>query len=322
MSNTPLRPALVAVSILAAAGAALAQSAVNVSGRVDLNVGRDIGRDVTRMGSGAMSHLAFSGTEDLGGGLKSFFMLDTRINAQNGSTNTPGAFLNTPPGTFWSQASYVGLSGQWGSLSLGRHMTAALMPQILVDPWMWDNVTTGFNATTGLIGNLWYNNAITYDYGSGPFSLSAQVAEKANNTGWTGTANRNPYSFALGYTPGPWQFRVGFERPADGTSRLLSLFGSYAFDALTLNTMVGDGRDGVDAKVRTWAVSTVATVGEGQLRAAYGVLKNEGSTLSAKLSLGYYHFLSKRTAVYANVANDSKVTTHKTGYELGLQHSF
>ncbi|MGQ0599881.1 porin [Aquabacterium sp.] len=311
-----------ALASVCASQQALAQSSVSVSGRIDLNVGRDIGNSATRMGSGAMSHLAFSGSEDLSDGRKAFFMLDSRINADDGSVNNPGAFLNNPRGTFWSQASYVGLSGGWGSLSLGRHMTAALLPQILVDPWQWDNVTTGFNATTGMIGNLWYNNAVTYDYGSGPYSLSAQVAEKDGNPGWTGTTNRNPYSFALGYTPGPWQFRLGYERPADGTSRLLSLFTSYAFTDITVNGMLGRGRDGVDASVKTWAVSGVMNFGTDQVRAAYGEYKRLDDTASQKLSLGYYHYLSKRTAVYANFAHDRKVVDYRSGYELGLQHVF
>lgn len=315
VSCTTLIAALITTS-------AHAQSSVTVSGRIDLNVGKDIASDVRRMGNGAMSHLAFSGREDLGDGLNAFFMLDARLNAQKGTSNAPGAFLNSPEGTFWSQASYVGIGGKWGSLSLGRHMTAALLPQILVDPWFWDNTTAMFTATTGLIGNLWYNDSITYDYASGAFSLSAQVAQKDSNPGWGGTPRKTPYSFALGYAPGPWQLRLGYEKPADGTSKLATVFGSYAFDALTVNAMLGDGTNTGGSKVKVWAVSTVVPLGVGQLRASYGEYKNAGQVGAQKLSLGYYHFLSKRTAVYANVANDRQAAREKSGYELGLQHSF
>lgn len=315
--------ALATLAALAAPTGAAAQTGVTLSGRIDLNVGRDIGGSTTRLGTGAMSHLAFSGTEDLGGGNAAFFKLQTRINADTGSINTPGAFLNSPVGTFWSQESSVGLRGGWGSLTLGRQMTAALLSQILADPWFWDNTTAMFAASTGLVGNLWYNNAVTYAHGSGPFSGSVQVAEKADNPGWAGVARRSPYSLSLAYAPGPWQVRLGHERPADGTSRWTTLFGGYDFGRVALNGQVGTGQDFNGAPVRAWLVSAVAPVGPaGQLRTAYGEYKNSGVVGSRKAAAGYYHALSKRTSVYANIAHDSKVPARKTGYELGLQHHF
>ncbi|TAK86754.1 MAG: porin [Aquabacterium sp.] len=321
--SSTLAPAALAALLCVAAAAAHAQSNVKLSGRVDLNVGKDIGSGSTRMGTGAMSHLSFSGNEDLGEGRQAYFVLTTRINADTGTTNNPGSILNNPPGTFWSQDSYVGLRGTWGSLTLGRRMTAALLPQIMVDPWQWDNTTTIFNATTGLIGNLWYNNSVTYDYADGAFSLTAQVAEKDANPGWAGVARKAPYSFALNYVPGPWQVRLGFERPADGRSRLLSLFGGYDFGAFTLNAMLGDGRDYLENKVRTWAVSSIVQAAGGhQVRLAFGQYARDGDVLSQKLSGGYYHYLSKRTAVYVNATHDNKAATEKGGYELGLQHVF
>lgn len=311
-----------ALCALSVAPLAQAQSNVTLSGRIDLNVGRDIGTGGTRMGTGAMSYLAFSGTEDLGAGSQAFFKLQARINAQNGSINTPGAFLNTPTSTFWSQESTVGLRGEWGSLTLGRQMTAALLAQILADPWFWDNTTAMFTASTGLVGNLWYNKSATYAYGSGPFSVTAQVAERTSNPGWAGTTSRTPHSMALAWAPGPWQVRLGYERPADGTSKWTTLFGSYAFDRVTLNGQLGSGKDFNGASVRTWLVSAVAPVGSGQLRTAYGEYKNSGQVGSKKISAGYYHALSKRTSVYTNVAHDAKAAGRKSGYEIGLQHTF
>jgi predicted porin len=317
-----IRHLLPAAALLLTGTTAFAQSSVTLSGRIDLNVGRDIGAGQTRMGTGSMSHLTFAGTEDLGGGTQATFKLATRINADDGSTNTPGAPLNSPKGTYWTQESSVGLRGNWGSLTLGRQMTAALLPQILVDPWFWDNVTNGFVAGSAYVGNLWYNDAATYAYGSGPFSFTAQVAAKDANPGWSGVANKTPYSFALGYAPGPWQVRFGYEKPSDGRSSLATLFGGYDFGAFTLNAMVAGGKDTASARVRTWAVSSVVPVGAGQVRASFGQYKHADVTGSQKLSLGYHHFLSKRTSVYTTFAHDSKAPTRKSGYEVGLQHTF
>lgn len=309
-------------ALLLASTATLAQSSVTLSGRIDLNVGKNIGAEHKRMGTGAMSHLTLSGTEDLDGGLQAGFKLATRINADNGSTNAPGAFLNSPEGTYWSQESSLSLRGGWGSLTVGRQMTAALLPQILVDPWFWDNVTNGFSASTGHIGNLWYNDAITYAYGADAFSLAAQVAQKDANPGWAGTPLKTPFSFSLSYAPGPWQLRFGYEKPADGRSKLATVFGGYNFGVLSVNAMVAGGTDHTDARVRTWAVSSVMPAGSGQVRASLGHFKRADVVVSNKLALGYHHFLSKRTSVYTTFAHDSKTTAQKSGYEIGLQHTF
>lgn len=309
-------------ALLLAGTTAFAQSSVTLSGRMDLSIGRNIGSDTLRMGNGAFSHIALAGTEDLGGGAQAFFKLTTRINGDNGTTNVGGDVVNSPVGTFWSQESYVGLRGAWGSLTLGRQTSAALLPQLLVDPWLWDNIGADFTAGTGQIGNLWYNDAVTYAYGAGAFSFSAQVAQKESNPGWSGVANKSPYSFSLGYAPGPWQVRLGYEKPSDGRSHLTSLFGGYDFGPLMLNAMAGAGKDYTEASVRTWAVSSVIPVGAGQVRASFSRYKRADVVGSQKLALGYYHALSKRTSLYANFAHDNKAAAHKSGYEAGLQHTF
>lgn len=308
--------------LLLAGTAAFAQSGVTLSGRMDVSIGRDIGSNRLRMGNGAFSHISFGGTEDLGSGSQAFFKLATSINVDDGSTRVGGDVVNSPKGTFWSQESYVGLRGTWGSLTLGRQTSAALLPQLLVDPWLWDNIGAGFTAGTGQIGNIWYNGAATYAYDAGGFSFAAQVAEKQSNPGWSGVANKSPYSFSLGYAPGPWQLRIGYEKPSDGRSHLTSLFGGYDFGKFTLNAMVGGGKDYTEASVRTWAVSSVIPVGIGQIRASFAHYKRADIVGSQKLALGYYHPLSKRTSLYANLAHDSKAAAYKSGYEVGLQHSF
>ena len=127
----------------------------------------------------------------------------------------------------------------------------------------------------------------------------AQVAAKDANPGWSGTPHKTPYSFALGYAPGPWQLRFGYEKPADGRSKLATLFGGYDFGAFTLNAMVAGGTDHTDASVRTWALSSVVPAGTGQFRASFGHYKRADVVASQKLALGYHHFLSKRTDLNA-----------------------
>ncbi len=104
---------------LAVAGPALAQSSVNVYGVVDAfgQVVDGAGR-VGRLQSGGLSgsRLGFRGVEDLGGGLKALFVLESGLNIDDGSIGNGGAF-------FGRQA-LVGLQTPYGQFSLGRQYSS------------------------------------------------------------------------------------------------------------------------------------------------------------------------------------------------------
>ncbi|MCV4872465.1 porin, partial [Escherichia coli] len=61
------------------------------------------------------SRLGVRGVEDLGGGLKAIFNLEHRMNADDGNSTAPN---------FW-QHSWVGLSGNFGEVRLGRDYAPA-----------------------------------------------------------------------------------------------------------------------------------------------------------------------------------------------------
>ncbi|MBP0598315.1 porin [Herbaspirillum sp. LeCh32-8] len=58
------------------------------------------------------SRIGFKGSENLGGGLSAIFQLETGFNADDGAMATPG--------TLFDRKSVVGLSGGFGTLTLGR----------------------------------------------------------------------------------------------------------------------------------------------------------------------------------------------------------
>ncbi|HSV53059.1 MAG TPA: porin [Burkholderiaceae bacterium] len=306
-------------ALLAMAGSAFAQSSVTISGRIDLNVGKDSGASTLRMKNGAISNLTFSGTEDLGGGNSAFFTLSSRLNPDNGTIN---AGFNAAPGTFWTQNSFVGIGGDFGSIKLGRQFSGALMPQILADPWFWDNTTGAFMIGTGGVSTVWLNNAVTYSISKSGFTFNAQVADKADNLGWSGTANKTPYSTSLGYNQGPLGLWVGYEKPADGISKWTTAFASYDFGALTVRGNINGGTNYLGQSVRSWLASSTIPVGRDNVRVSYGQWKVAGVDQSNKLAAGYYHTLSKRTSIYANYGYDSKVAASKSAFELGVQHTF
>ncbi|MES2259320.1 MAG: porin [Pseudomonadota bacterium] len=307
------------LALAGAFGMAHAQSSVSVSGLLDLSLGRDIGGDATRMRTGATNFLAFNGKEDLGDGLGAFFSLSMRLNPDNGTIN-PG--FNAVPGAVFTQASYLGLGGKWGTVTLGRQFSVAAFAQVAVDPWWWENTSNAVMSGTGGIGNIWYNNALTYSYSAQGLGMSLQMAEKNDNPGWSGKALRNPRALLLTYDGGPWWLKFGHERPADGEARWSALAGSYDFGALALRALAGHGRDHLGNTVRSCIASALVPLGLGQLRASYGLMENDGVLRQAKLSAGYYYSLSRRTSIYSNLTHDTRAARRRSGYEGGLQHSF
>ncbi len=66
------------------------------------------------------SRLGVRGNEDLGGGLKAIFQIESGVNVDTGSASTQSGSANTSAGTFASRDSYVGLEGGFGRLTMGR----------------------------------------------------------------------------------------------------------------------------------------------------------------------------------------------------------
>jgi predicted porin len=66
------------------------------------------------------SRVGFRGTEDLGGGVRAEFLIETGVNVDNGTTTGQGGQANTSTGTWGSRVGHVGLSGSWGLVTWGR----------------------------------------------------------------------------------------------------------------------------------------------------------------------------------------------------------
>lgn len=112
---------LIPFAVLCAAGAAAhAQSSVQIYGAVDVYVGvqKATGNSGTRkvVDSGMNPNsFGFTGTEDLGGGLKAGFTLESQPQLDTGTLAAGGGM--------WGRQSLVFISGGWGRLGLGRqHM--------------------------------------------------------------------------------------------------------------------------------------------------------------------------------------------------------
>ena len=139
-----------AVLGLVSATSALAQSSVTLYGIVDAAVTyttNQVGGTRTGIDAGqlATSRWGMRGTEDLGGGLKANFVLESTIandtgaggGAFGGNTTVAGVVVGSPGGTspsLFDRQATVGISGDFGAITLGRQNTVLVDAIGLAEP--------------------------------------------------------------------------------------------------------------------------------------------------------------------------------------------
>ncbi|MBK6556571.1 MAG: porin [Comamonadaceae bacterium] len=167
-----MKKSLIALAVLAASGAAMAQSSVTLFGVVDATIryvdGGTNGNIWSLTNSGYnSSRLGFRGTEDLGGGLSASFWLEAGVNNDNGtgsatSTNNTvagSASANTgTQGLTFNRRSTVSLAGSWGEVRLGRDFVPYFWNTTIFDPFGTNGVGAVSNFTLVGLGLLTGNS--------------------------------------------------------------------------------------------------------------------------------------------------------------------
>ncbi|MCU0951975.1 MAG: porin [Burkholderiaceae bacterium] len=150
---------------------AQAGSSVTLFGIIDSGVEhlRDVGpqkltitRVPTQTGTVA-SRVGLRGSEDLGGGLRALFTIENGFAPDMGSA--------TQGGRLFGRQAWVGVSGAWGTLSLGRQYTMlfwSLLDADLLGPNMYSS-----GSLDAYIPNARADNAIAYRGTFGPTTLGA-----------------------------------------------------------------------------------------------------------------------------------------------------
>src|SRR5580693_5118404 len=103
--------------VVASAGIAHAQSSVTFYGVVDDGLqytNNQAGKSSTKMSQGGLgsSKWGLAGSEDLGGGTQTVFKLESGFDANKGTLGNGG--------TLFGRQAYLGLSGEYGALRIGR----------------------------------------------------------------------------------------------------------------------------------------------------------------------------------------------------------
>jgi len=321
-----MKKSLLALAALTAfAGAASAQSSVTMYGRVDLSVAKPIGAEDKRIQNGSGSRLGLRGVEDLGGGLSAIFNIEHRFDADTGGAQNVPVCDTCSGNRFWGARSFVGLKGGFGQVVFGREYTTSFLgTQLWADPWGWDTIAAQ-NAITGLggIAKVRNDSSVTYTIGMGGFSFGAQVAEA------TDTINKfdsKPVNFNVGYSGGPLRASFGYEKTGrdlgNGNEKMWSAAVSYNLGFIKPGFYYGRGDAVSGATHKGMMVTATAPIGGGELRASYGTLKADSTTVAKRMALGYHYSMSKRTTLYVDFARDSEASSQKSGYDVGLKHNF
>jgi predicted porin len=290
-----MKKTLIALAVLGVAGVAHAQSNVTIYGTADIGYVKQSHKSVT-MNERDNNRLGFMGQEDLGGGLKATFQLESRFKLQAGVGSTRGDFEG---------AANVGLMGNFGKVSFGRVNELSTETYRRLDPFNQYGVAAML--PTPLRGNDTEGRlSYTARYDSpnfNGFKLGATYTVKNNadavgtNGGISGsiatitTLQNNGYALSGTYTNGPMYLVANYNVAVDSNKNSAS---PYLYE---------------DQK--NWLVGLSYVVGAGVINASYNSSEWDNSGADAsKWAIGYTHNLSKRTSVYANYSH--------VKYETGL----
>lgn len=342
------RSLLALAALTAFAGAASAQSSVTLFGILDAGVARLSagGKSVTGMENSGYnsSRLGFRGTEDLGGGLKANFWLEGQLFNDTGDGSGTGSAFN------FQRLTYVGLSGGFGEIRMGREYTGNFTNVSAYDAFGTNGVgTSNAFGMVGTAGNgiaaVRASNAVSYATPAmGGFNLKAMYSFGENVSG--GAKTNNHWNIRTGYAAGPISAHVALAKTEGATDAADVKYQSFgaSFNAGVVVPMIAIAQEktGAGLKVQAIVPGIHVNLGKGTIRASYGRydVKNSGNDWN-KMAVGYVHSLSKRTVAYTTYARVSNKGTQTrgvgtngvsgvtpsaggsaSGFEFGIRHSF
>lgn len=266
------------------------------------------------------SRLGFRGSEDLGNGLRAVFTMETGFSVDAGGLNQGGRFMG--------RQAFVGLAGNWGSVTLGRQYTMLFLSQFDAD--ILGPSIYGSGSLDPYLPNARVDNSVAYlgTFGGLKVGATYSLGRDAVNAGPSPAGTNCPgesatdkqacreWSAMAKYDTANWgvvaavdELRGGPGAFAGLTSSALkdrrwTMAGWYRLSALKLGAgLIARDNDGsaTTPKSNLWYVgASYAATPKLTLDAQFFKLDYKNSANEAKLLAvrGMYSF-SKRTAVYA-----------------------
>lgn len=340
-----------------------AQSApgVQVYGLLDIginHVSNEGGSSSTSQGAGMLAPniLGFRGSEDLGGGLRSVFKLETQFSMDTGTTVTGNALFN--------RGAYLGLDGGFGSVKAGvlddfmfshlglmRYGPGKMLPFVSLNflrqgPFATLTPTGSFDFDR-IANARRVTNSVRYDspeLGGWNFGALAQVGDS------TLDGSSDTYSAGALYANGPWTLSLATTRVryADinagedgvtnwGIGGRYDFSGGAATDFLythTQNTFTQGNVQVYEVGYTQPLAPQIQAIGQFSHMKGNAVLGNASAN---QLNFSLHYLLSKRTNLYTSLAMQKVSGTGATAqlplaapssgtaqnvFRVGLFHAF
>jgi len=346
-----MKKSLIALAVLAASGAAMAQSSVTLYGIADVWVGNvsvddgttDTSTTLMHSGGVSTSRWGMKGSEDLGGGLKANFQLESAVSMDTGAS------------TGFDRQAWVGFSGNFGDVRFGR-VSSPFDNVQAASTALWDSDLSPVNNPGGGVfrtasgytskpTNTIYYKTPSFSGFGGEVSYSL---DEDNEDGVFQPTEIAITSLSLTYAAGPFAAQFAYQEEdrntvADDDFTFMRLGASYNFGMATAKATYGRAENATgtvsgathtaDAKTDEWQIGVDVPMSSAlTLSAAYAVSTDEaiGAIPEVERSgfgLGAAYSLSKRTTVYGGLKMATQEQTGKndietTVYAVGVKHTF
>lgn len=297
-----MKKSLVALAVLAASGAAMAQSSVTLYGVADVSVAKATGGKFALSANGLLnngnSRWGLRGTEDLGGGLKASFNYEAAVNLGTGAADA----------NYFQRNAWLAVSGDFGEVKAGR----GLSPHFFAIANYELTGTANYTALGNLFGfggETRNNSFIAYTTPKmGGFKATVGTRLSGNN----GTLGAK-YELNATYNAGP--LAVGFGYDKTGSANNKSIGAAYDLGQFVVAASFQDP----NGAKKGFTIGGTARLGTNSV--TLDIARDTGSAVkSTDYVFEAKEPLSKRTFLYQAIHRDgsAKVTT----FGAGIRHHF
>ena len=343
-----MKKLLIASAALAmVAGTAQAQSTVTVYGSIDTGYSSHesktaAGVKTTNAGiaqsSDVTSRWGMRGSEDLGGGLKANFNVETGIGSgSNGALNS-----NTDAAGAWVNTTVLGNRAMWASIVTagGLEIRGGLQNQFIRDAAL-----NNADGTTNVVGNILAGNSSVFANRHNAISVTQTLgavkfgaATTGKSTEVTNTADVDAgkgYELMARYAQGPLQID-GAYRKVDNKSAAVAATGLYVVNASSTAVSTSNlgvaAADAVNSETETTVISASYNLGPVKAFAGYGTQDVLTVATGAKserevMTFGVNGNVNAKTQLFATYstgetkANAASAALDIDGYVVGARYS-
>jgi len=318
-----MKKSLIALAVAGAfaAPAFAATSNVDIYGVINMAIEDTNYSDLSVISN--TSRIGFKGTEDLGGGLKAVWQIESALSGNGDAMGGSNRGLGT-------RNTFVGLAGGFGTVLMGRHDTPYKLGTASLD--IFADTIADYNL--GRLGvdmidatQDWRDSqALAYispTWSGFHFAVAAVMGNgETNASGLDSGKTVDATSATAVYMNGPLFASLSYQDVDVVDSTFWKLGVGYTFGDAKVGFIYEDGNYG-NWDRHSWILNGTYNMGAIALKAQYGDVNTDTGD-GKNWSLGADYNLSKRTTAYFvySKSDIDGVGKNPNGWNLGVKHSF